>query len=447
MKILYKFVFLACFLISLQATCQTNWTLDSCINYALSHNLELEQSRIQESSTKLQSELQHAKKIPSLSISSNLGLSIGRSVDPTTNEFTNKGITYQSYGLQSNLMLFNWFNVRNSIKSVKYHYQSVSYEVENSKINLKLNLIVAYLSLLEAKKQVKLSNEAILLIHKQILKADSLIVYGRASRINSLKLKSQLAKDSSGLYRSRLNLSQTKLELKQLLNLNGKSEFDIIDSMNNTNDHFNYLLDILPERIVKDVQINHPLQRSSVLEVKSLEYKLKAASAMRMPSLNVNFNVGSNYSSNYKNMYTNSAGYFDQILNTNLSRSVLFSLSVPVFNQKSLDVNVKQAKINLHELELRNSIRSRDLEKLIYSAYNDAIANYKDYQQSLEYLKYSEEAYKLDKLLFENGRISAVELLESLNNLNIGKHNCSSLFYSTILKIMILKLYDNCNSL
>ena len=72
--------------ISLSASAQTpqQWDLKTCVEYAIQHNISVQQADIQARLAKLQSELAKSNQLPTLNGSTGMGLRLGRSIDPTT---------------------------------------------------------------------------------------------------------------------------------------------------------------------------------------------------------------------------------------------------------------------------------------------------------------------------------------------------------------------------
>ncbi|MBE49572.1 MAG: transporter, partial [Flammeovirgaceae bacterium] len=93
-----------------------NLSFEQCIEIALENNLQLKQSQLNLKNQKINLLQSKLTQLPSLNLSGNYGNNWGRSIDPTTNQFTttesyNSGIT----GF-SQFQIFNGFQVRNSIK-------------------------------------------------------------------------------------------------------------------------------------------------------------------------------------------------------------------------------------------------------------------------------------------------------------------------------------------
>ena len=110
------------------ANAQTNvkWDLRRCVEYALTNNVSVRQADIQARFSAITLKQSKLQQIPSLNFSGNHGFSFGRSLDYSTNVYTDKSVMYEQMGLNARVNLFNWNSQRNTIRSNDYNYQPIS---------------------------------------------------------------------------------------------------------------------------------------------------------------------------------------------------------------------------------------------------------------------------------------------------------------------------------
>jgi len=70
--------------INLQAQNGTAWDLKTCVEYAIQHNISIQQADVQARLAKLQAQLANSNRLPTINGSTGAGLRLGRSIDPTT---------------------------------------------------------------------------------------------------------------------------------------------------------------------------------------------------------------------------------------------------------------------------------------------------------------------------------------------------------------------------
>ncbi|HEU0228224.1 MAG TPA: TolC family protein, partial [Arachidicoccus soli] len=194
-----KFIFIPLlFCIPIFAFSQKDtWDLQRCVDYALSHNISVRQSDVQERLSAIQLKQSKAMQIPTLNLNSQAGENFGRYINPTTNQFaTNKSFS-QTLSLQSGITLFNFFNQQHSIKSAKAQDQANKYDIERAKNDVALNVAAAYLQYLLSLEQVNIAKGQIALSQQQLNLTNKQVAAGSLPELNSAQLESQLATDSS----------------------------------------------------------------------------------------------------------------------------------------------------------------------------------------------------------------------------------------------------------
>ncbi|MDE1191258.1 MAG: TolC family protein [Arachidicoccus sp.] len=136
---------------------QETWDLLKCVNYALEHNISVRQADVQARLSALELKQSKAMIIPTLSANTQGGYNFGRSINPTTNQFTTNTVLFQSYNIQSGVTLFNFFNIKNSIKSAKAQSDADNKDINRVKSDVTLNVAAAYLQYLQSLEQVNIA--------------------------------------------------------------------------------------------------------------------------------------------------------------------------------------------------------------------------------------------------------------------------------------------------
>ena len=109
-------IILPIFLISLSLKGQEKWTLEKCINYAIENNIQV---KIQELSTKNANSAYFKSKmsfLPNLNGSASQNYSLGRSIDPLTNQFAESNVSSNNFSFSSSITLFNGLQNYNTIQ-------------------------------------------------------------------------------------------------------------------------------------------------------------------------------------------------------------------------------------------------------------------------------------------------------------------------------------------
>src|SRR5258705_1616845 len=148
---------------------QDKWDLKRSVEYAWEHNVTVKQARIQAGTDSLTLRQNRLQQYPFASANSNLGLQFGRSIDPTTNQFTTTQLLFQQYNFQTNITIFNWNNIKNNILSARYGADASKMDIEKSKNDLALNIASSYLQALLSLEQIHVAEAQVQQTQGQLL--------------------------------------------------------------------------------------------------------------------------------------------------------------------------------------------------------------------------------------------------------------------------------------
>ena len=133
------------------------WDLRRCVEYALENNISVRQADVQARIVALTYEQSRVSQFPSVNLQNSTGYQFGRSIDPSTNEFTNEKILFANHSLNLNLDLFNWFSKKNTIEANRLTAAAYTEGVEKARNDIALNVANAYLLVLLNFEQIKVN--------------------------------------------------------------------------------------------------------------------------------------------------------------------------------------------------------------------------------------------------------------------------------------------------
>jgi len=447
------------------------WDLRRAVDYAMQSNISVKQSDVQARLTALQTKLAKSATIPNLNFNTNAGFQFGRNIDPTSNQFVNNNVFFQSYNLQSSVTLFNFFNLQNQKKAAVVSEEASRIDVDRVRSDVGLNVVAAYLNLLLSIEQMNIALAQIHLSDSQRIITKKQVDAGAMPPLNLAQLESQLALDSSNYIQAVSNMQTYKLQMIALLNLDASQPFEV--SLPDVNKiPLPPLSELEPAELFEIAKAMQPLQKVDSLRIISGEYSVKAARGAMYPSLSAFGTIGSNYGSTYqqfagvvpngrvdtigvinidgKNYYPVTPGYntilknvpyFRQVGNINLNQSIGVQLNVPIFQGRQARTNYDRAKLNLETYKLQLAQDNQTLQQNIYTARANAEAAIQKYSANHKAADYAQYAYELSKKRYEIGMLSTSEYLVVQNNLETAKINEASAFYDYIFRIKLLEFY------
>src|SRR6266498_4811554 len=154
---------LSCFFVllffSFTAKAQTTWTLQQCIDTAVKNNIPVQRAGLQTEAAEVNWSQSKSNLLPNLSADLSHSFYSGRSIDPSTNSYVSQNNNGASYGISSGVVLFNGMTLQNRVKQNSFAYEASKMERQQSKDELVLNVILAYLSVLNNEDQLSVANQ------------------------------------------------------------------------------------------------------------------------------------------------------------------------------------------------------------------------------------------------------------------------------------------------
>ena len=471
----HKF-FIAVFILAIgikRASSQNNDTvlsLKQCIDLALNNNLPVKQAGMDMESAEVNLKQAKANLLPDLNGNFNYGFNQGRTVDPITNGYINQHLTSSNAGLNSGIVLFNGLRLQNLIKQNKYSYEASKMDWQQTKDNLTLNVILAYLQVLNNEDLLDITKGQLEVIKKQVQRTEVLAKEGAIGSYQLTDLKGQQNSEEMAIINQENNVKQLRLALCQLMNI----EYNSSIQLERDNTGSETLLSKYPSssaEVFQSALDNFSAVKANNLRIKSTEKSIGVARSGYFPGIFFNANMSTSYSNlaqrffptslvevptgdyviingnqnpvltKMQNYTSQKIGYTRQFSN-NLGTFAGFSMTIPLFNNFQVRNQVKQAKIRLKSSQLQSAVTNLQLQRDIEDAWLNMDASFDRYRVLLEQNQNYEESFRSAEIRFNNGVINAYEYLVAKNNLDQAKINLSQVKYEYIFRTKLLDFYS-----
>ena len=216
---------IALFFICACSFAQDSWNLKRSVEYALANNISVKQADIQARIAALNLKQSRLMQVPTANISGSAGINAGRSIDPTTNLFTNTQLFSTGFSLSSGVTLFNFFSVKNNIEGNRFDNEAARANVDKIRNDIALNVATAYLMVLVSEEQENIAKLAVQLTLQNFDNTRKRVETGVLPELNLAELEAQLALDSSNLITASNTVKQNILQLKAILNVDAAQRF------------------------------------------------------------------------------------------------------------------------------------------------------------------------------------------------------------------------------
>ncbi|HMJ47146.1 MAG TPA: TolC family protein, partial [Ferruginibacter sp.] len=170
-------------------------TLRQSVDVAIANNLLVRQTDILKQNADINLKQARSNRLPDLFGNLNHGINQGRSIDPFTNTYINQKIFYGNYSLGTNVTLFNGLQLKNIVKQNSLIYEASKLELQQSKDELTLNVLLSYLLILNNEDQLQQSMNQVVVSKKQVERLETLNKEGAIIPAQYYELKGQLAND------------------------------------------------------------------------------------------------------------------------------------------------------------------------------------------------------------------------------------------------------------
>jgi outer membrane protein len=446
------------------------WTLQKTIKYAVDNNIDIKQSVLNERLARLQLLQSQLSQLPNGSVSADVGRSYGRSIDPTSNQFINQGYTFSSLSGNVDVLLFGWFQKRNTISQNKFLAKAAIADVDQLKDDVSLNVATAFLRILMAKEQIKVQENQLKYSLKQKEQTEYFVKAGRSPELDLAQMQAQVATDSSTYFSAVASYQQSVLDMKAIMNFEISAPYTAVaPDVNNI--QLTDMSSLDPEQVYLQAQDHFGSIRSSRLRIDAAQKSLAVYRGALYPQLSLGGQFGTNYSSTLKevtgaqitqfspngqivdingttfnvqepiyNFTTKTTPFGDQFSN-NFRQTVALSLTVPLFNGWTSRTNVGRAKIDVQSKELTMQSTRLKLKQDVYKAYYDAKVAVQKYYAAARAEEASGRAYTYAQKRYELGLMNALELLTTQNNSLKATSDALSAKYDLLFKLKVIDYY------
>ncbi len=420
------------FYLSAQSDSLNSWSLNKCIDYALTQNVQVRKSILSNLSNQLNAEQAINQKLPSINASIRQNFSWANTTNNITATTSFSGNNSSNYSVNSSITIYNGSKLNTLIKQAELEMQSGIYDSETIKESIRLSILNAYLQVLFNEEKVKNAEKQIEATTEQLNLAQERLNLSIISHSDYLQVKSQLASEKLNLANAKSQYAISKVSLMQLMELPVDNNFSIAHPEPGESAN---------ENLFPDATEIYAVALGIKPEVKSAEYRKqsaaleeKVASAALRPSITADAGIGTTYSN------ISNANYFGQ-LNDQISPFVGLSLNIPIFQKKQVKTNISLAKINYQNTELLELDTKNQLRKEIEQVCVDVVSAQTEYEASREQFDAMEESYTLSEEKFKNGLINSVDFLFEKTNLIVAESQFLQSKYNLIFSYKILDFY------
>ena len=419
------------------------WTLQECINYALEKNIQLQQNKISLQESEIDIKDARASLFPSLSFSTGHNV-VNRPYQEQSNTVSGTEIissdektTYNgNYSLNAQWTLWNGGQRLNNLKQQKTNRDIARLTVSETENTLQEQITQLFIQILYADESIQINRSTLEVSKATYKRGQELFAEGSLSKADLAQLEAQVSDDQYQLVTAESTWRNYKLQLKQLLELDGSEEFNLVlPELNDEN-----ILKMLPSQtdVYQAAMAIRPEIQSSRLSIENAKLGISAAKAGYYPTISLSASSSSTTNSASTNNWTQQMKY-------GWNNMIGISLSIPIFDNRQNKSNVQKARLqyNTSQLDLIN--KQKELYSTIEGLWLDALNAQQQYVAAETKVKSSQTSFNMVNEQFNLGMKNTVELLTEKNNLLSAKQQLVQAKYMAILNRTLLNFYAGNN--
>ena len=443
-------------------------TLEECVGIAIENNIDVKRARLSLEGSQVDLRQSKAARLPNANANWNYGINWGRSIDPTTNQFTTEQINSSGAGASSNVVLFSGLQQYYSVARDGRNEDVAKANLDDAINIVSLNIVTFYLNVIFNRELLENARYQLESSQTQLERTRLLVQSGAAARSQELELISQVASNEVASINAQNNLDLAILSLKQAMLIPATDQIDIVIpdiELDGEPD-----LETTSQDVYEDAVNVQPNIKSADFGVLAARHGVKVAEGARYPTLS----FGATYNTNFSNAFderiilgdtlvpvrtglftesgedvfslqptqtTESFGYFDQF-QENRRWNVGVGLSIPIFNGLQTNSNIQRSKIQLQRAELAAVEQRNFLRQQIESAYTDALAASKTFAANTRQVEALEETFRSVENQYNLGAANFTDYQVSSNNLFQARSDLVRAKYDFIFKKKILDFYQ-----
>lgn len=408
------------------------WTLDSCINHAVSHNLTVASRSLEGENARLELDDARNRFLPTVSASADQSFNFGRGLT-SDNTYANRNTQNFSLGLGMRLPLFQGLQAVRRVSYAKANLAAALERLEAEKDNVELNVTTQYLQTLYAAEVAEIAREQTRMSEIELRRRQELAAAGKIAEIDIAEAEAQLAQDQASAVSAESDHSLALLDLAQMLRLDSPADFAIapLDTAG--------LPEILAASTVigNAMELNHSL-RAARASIEAADRSVSLARSGYIPTLSLSAGLSTNY---YRLGGMENPAFSSQ-MRQNFSKYIGLSLSIPVFDAFSTRNSVRRAKVQHSMAQISYETEADRLSRAIAQAELQATNALARLKASTASEESTLKAFEAMRLKYDYGKASSTDFETARSNYVRSRLQAVQARFEYELRCRILRFYN-----
>jgi outer membrane protein len=397
-------------------------SLEDCIGLALKDNYMRQSVALNEQANQEVYKQSKTERLP------NLNASIGE----TFTHSNNTGSDFSgNYSLNTGVTLYQGGYKNSTIEKNRLTLEQSGYRTAQYENDLTVQVLQAFLTALGNEELLRYQHAVLKASEEQMKQGKLRFGAGEILESDYLLLEAQHANDQNNVLETTISRDNSLNKLKNLMSLDlsqaieitypESSVLDAMGTMPSESEVVSRSIETLPDLRISDYNV----------EIASTGVSISKSAGM--PTLSLNAGIGTGHSNGFSN-------YGSQI-SDRLNEQVGLTLSIPIFDLNRTKTNVAKSRIALQQAELERKQTELDVQQTLVQEYRNVVLAESKYKSSQIRQNAYLASFKAYQMKFEQGAITAVELLQQQNNYISAMNDYVQSKYGFMLKRKVLDVY------
>ena len=418
------------------------WTVDDCIQYAITHNHEVRLQQIQLDDYRTDKQRAVGAFLPAVEASVGGQFNFGRAIDPETNTYTNVNTFNNSYGVQASIPLFDGLQRYNDLRAAKANLLMGRQGLAAQKDKIAQHVLKAYIDALYYQTALTFAKEkreeSMMLLHQ----TQVMVEVGTKGEADIAQMEATYASDDYEVTRQEGLLSQALLMLKHEMNYPAEEDLKIKNEelrMKNENNSSSLQSDPRSSFFIPNSSLTLPSIQQAEYQLQSAQYAYRSSKGALFPSIHLGVGVSTNY---FRQMGANNGMAFRDQFRNNVGEYLYASLSIPLFNRMNTISNIRRQRNNVKRARENLDNERRELHRLIQETTIDQQNSWMETQKMQQKVEADSLAAQLTIRKYQEGISSSIDVQTATVTLLQSKAHLLQCQLNYIYKTRILKYYQ-----
>lgn len=419
-------------------------TLQEAIDIALENSIELQQSENNlkfAEAAELNSRLNF---LPSLNGTFNGNYGVGRTFNESNLTFENISSSRLSGSIDANMPLFEGFSNILNLRSSRANRDLEENSLERTRETVIFNAASGFLQVLLNQQLLDIAQENLEASQQQLKQVEAQVDVGSRPTVDLYNQESEVANNELEVIDQENTLEISETQLIRILQLDPLEEYEFTMPPLSADDASQTEYDLAA--LTEEALANRKDLRSQELNIDILKNTMRESRNALYPSITANASLGSGYQDYYTSPdpetgELQSVDFRNQFFDQQISRSVGFSINIPIFNNWSQRLNIQRNQIDYKNAQLDLEDERYAVREEVRQAYNDYRSYVKRLEASQTALRAAERTYETQQQRYEVGSSTLIELTDANARYFEAQSNQATALYNLVFQERLLDYY------